>query len=193
MLEFRLSTFLKAIVMLALILGGCEYLSKTDKLKVQLAELQSLAISNRETADVRTQEWNKLKNARDKSDQASKSESLAMKKSDALGQRERKLEGEIKYLAASMTTTVEKVRTAAIGIMIKELKLPDGGTLKNAKILKIEDSSISFLHEDGVANLKVKTEELPKEFVEQYDLGLNSLTKRLQRLDHDMTDTKKQQ
>ena len=186
MFEFRFSTFLKFLLLFAAVLGGCEYLSRTDQLKARLAEAQSLATPAKETAEARRQEWAQLKSARDKLDDVMKREQAALRQRDLLDQQQRRLEGEIKYLAGSMTAIVAKVRSAAIGSEIKELKLPDGGSLQNTKILKIDDGSISFLHADGVANLRVKAEELPRELVEQYDLGPNGLAARLRRLEGDM-------
>ncbi len=182
MFEFRFSTFLKFLLLLAAVLGGCEYLSRTDKLNAQLGDARSLADSTKETVEARRQEWTQLNSAKDKLDAAMNREKAALQQRDELDQKQRKLEGEIKYLAGSMTAIVAKVRSAAIGSEIKELKLPEGGSLQNTKILKIDDDSISFLHNDGVANLTVKAEQLPPEFVQKYDLGPNSISKRLIRL-----------
>ena len=191
MFEFHYSTFLKFLLLLAAVLGGCEYLSRTDKLNAQLGEAHSLVASAKEIAEARRLEWTQLKSARDKLDAALKRENAALQQRDKLDQKQRKLEGEIKYLAASMTDIVAQIRTAAIGSVIKELKLPDGGSLQNTKILKIDDNSISFLHNDGVANLKVSTEKLPQELIEKYDLGTNGLAKSLQLLEGEMTGPEK--
>ncbi|MCB1278374.1 hypothetical protein [Prosthecobacter sp.] len=182
MFQFDYSTLFKAILLLALVLGGCEYLNRTDKLKERLAELNATLPQLKETAGLRSQEWAELKAAKDKHDALLKREQTELARKDLLDQKQRKLEGEIKYLSASMKTIVEKVRADAIGTTIVELKLPGRPALKNAKILKISDDSITFLHEDGVANLKVKAEELPSEFVQKFDLGPGSISRRLLRL-----------
>jgi outer membrane murein-binding lipoprotein Lpp len=182
MFQFHYSTLFKALLLLALVLGGCEYLNRTDKLKERLAELNSSLPQLKETAGLRSQEWGELKAAKDKHDAMLKREQAELAKKDQLDQKQRKLEGEIKYLSASMKATVEKARSSAIGTVIPELKLPERSALKNAKILKVSDDSITFLHEDGVANLQVKAEELPAEFVQKYDLGPNSISKGLLRL-----------
>ncbi len=181
-MEFRFSTVIKALLMFACILGGCEYLSQLDKLKAELAELKAQAGPLRETKDLRRQEWSELKAAKDKQDQLMRHEAELLKKRDLLDTQERKLTGQIKYLAASMTAAVEKARSMAIGTVFPELNLPGHPTLHNAKIFKINDDSISFLHEDGAANLHIKAEELPVELVQKYDLGLKSIHKALQRL-----------
>lgn len=191
MFEFHYSTFLKFLLLLAAVLGGCEYLSRTDKLNAQLGEAHSLVASAKEIAEARRLEWTQLKSARDKLDGTLKRENAAIQQREELDQKQRKLEGEIKYLAASMTDMVAKIRLAAIGSVIQELKLPDGGSLQNTKILKIDDNSISFLHNDGVANLQVSTEKLPQELIEKYDLGPNGLAKTLQLLESEMTGPEK--
>ena len=189
MFEFHYSTFLKLLLLLAAVLGGCEYLSRTDKLNAQLAEAHSLVASAKEIAEARRLEWTQLKSARDKLDGALKRENAALQQREELDQKQRRLEGEIKYQADSTQGVVKGLRSAAIGTVIMEVKLPERTALKNAKILKINDNSISFLHEDGVANLQVKADELPSEFVQKYDLGSNSISQRLARLIGEINDT----
>ncbi len=182
MFEFRFFTLLKALLMFACVIGGCEYLSKLDKLKADLAELKSQADAARETADLRRQEWAEIKAAKDKLDQLSARMAEVNRQRDLLDTQERKLTSEIKYMADSMTAAVENTRASAIGNVIPELRLEGRPALHNAKIFKITDDSISFLHEDGVANLHVKSDELPREFVEKYDLGPKSIHLGLQHL-----------
>lgn len=182
MFEFRFSSFLKALLLLACIIGGCDYLAKLDKLKAELAELKSQAGTALETAELRRQEWTEIKAAKDKLDQLEARMTEVIRQRDLLDTKERKLTGEIKYMADSVAAAVENTRTRAIGTVIPELRLPGRSTLYNAKIFKINDDSISFLHEDGVANLQAKTEELPVEFVKKYDLGPKSIHVGLLRL-----------
>lgn len=182
MFEFRFSSFLKALLLLACIIGGCDQLAKLDKLKAELAELKSLADIARETAELRRKEWTEIKAAKDKVDQLEARMTEVIRQRDLLDIKERKLTGEIKYMADSMAAAVEITRTFAIGTVIPELRLPGRSALYNAKIFKINDDSISFLHEDGVANLQAKTDELPVEFVRKYDLGPKSIHRGLQNL-----------
>ena len=185
--EFRFITFFKALLLLVCVLGGCDYLSKLDKLKTDLAELKTQAAAARETVEMRRQEWSELKAAKDKLDQLVQHEAELIKKRDLLDTQERRLTGEIRYLTDSMAAVVEKARSSAIGTVIPELKLPGRPTLHNAKIFKISDDSISFLHEDGVANLNVKTDELPPEFVQRYDIGTKSISQGLRKLLKDLS------
>lgn len=170
------------MLLLSCVIGGCDYLAKLDKLKADLAELKSQADTARETADLRRQEWTEIKTAKDKLDQLEARMTEVIRQRDLLDAKTRKLTGEIKYMADSMAAAVEKVRSAAIGTVIPELRLPGRSALHNAKIFKINDNSISFLHEDGVANLQAKTDELPMEFVQKYDLGPKSIHGGLQHL-----------
>lgn len=185
--EFRFITFVKALLLLACVLGSCDYLSKLDKLKSDLVELKAQAAAARETAELRRQEWSELKTAKDKLDQLVQHEAELVKKRDLLDTQERRLTGDIRYLTDSMAAVLEKTRSSAIGTVIPELKLTGRPTLHNAKIFKISDDSISFLHEDGVANLNVKTDELPPEFVQRYDLGTKSIAQGLRKLLKDLS------
>lgn len=182
MFEFRFSSFLKALLLLACIIGGCDYLAKLDKLKTEIAELKTQADTARETAELRRQEWTEIKAAKDKLDQLEARMTEVIRQRDFLDTKERKLTGEIKYMTDSTAAAVENTRTFAIGTVIPELRLPGRAALYNAKIFKINDDSISFLHEDGVANLQARTDELPVEFVQKYDLGPKSIHGSLLRL-----------
>ncbi len=182
MFEFRFSSFLKALLLLACVIGGCDYVVKLDKLKAELAELKSLADTARETADLRRQEWTEIKTAKDKLDQLEARMTEVIRQRDLLDTKERKLTGELKYMTASMAVAVENTRTFAIGTVIPDLRLPGRSALHNAKIFKINDDSVSFLHEDGVANLQAKSDELPVELVQKYDLGPKSIHGGLQHL-----------
>ena len=187
MSDFRFISFLKALLLLACVLGGCEYISKLDKLKAELAELKTHAGTARELVAQRRQEWNELKTAKDKLDKLLEHEAELIKQRDLLDTKERKLAVEIKYLADSMAAVVEKTRSSAIGTVIPELKLSGRPTLHNAKLFKFSDESISFLHSDGVANLKATPDELPPEFVQKYDLGTKSVSQRLRKLLKDLS------
>ncbi|WP_395733210.1 hypothetical protein [Prosthecobacter sp.] len=187
MFEFRFSSFLKALLFLACIIGGCDYLAKFDKLKAELAELKSQADTARETVDLRRQEWTEIKTAKDKLDQLEARMTEVLRQRDLLDTKERKLTGEIKYMADSMAAAVENTRKSAIGTVIPELRLSGRSALHNAKIFKINDDSVSFLHEDGVANLQAKTDDLPTELVQKYDLGPKSIHGGLQHLMNELS------
>ncbi|WP_395753503.1 hypothetical protein [Prosthecobacter sp.] len=182
MFDFRASTLIKIILVFAALLAVADYFYQRDKLQTELAEMKTRSSDLHETLLARQQEWAELKSAKDKLDQLSKHEQDLISQRDLLDQKEKKLHVEIKYLADSMATTAEKARTAAIGSLIPELKLLNRPTLHNAKIFKITDDSISFLHEDGVANLKATAEELPPDLQQKFDLGPGSIARQLAKL-----------
>ncbi|WP_395741475.1 hypothetical protein [Prosthecobacter sp.] len=182
MFDFRASTLIKLILLFAGVLAAGDYFYRLDKLKTELAEQKSRSADLHETLLARQQEWTELKSAKDKLDQLSKHEQDIIKQRDLLDQKEKKLHVEIKYQADSMAATVEKARSSAIGTLIPELKLLNRPTLYNAKIFKITDDSIAFLHEDGVANLKATAEELPADLQQKYDLGPKAITPQLFKL-----------
>ena len=182
MFEFRSSTLIKIILLFAAGLAVADYYYQRDKLMTELAEMKARSSDLHETLLVRQQEWTDLKTAKDKLDQLSKHEQELISQRDLLDTKEKKLQVEIKYQADSMATAVEKARTSAIGTLIPELKLLNHPTLYNAKIFKITDDSIAFLHEDGVANLKATAEELPPELQQKYDLGPKSIAHQLAKL-----------
>lgn len=186
MFELRFRTVFIILLLISGIMGATDYSSETDRLEMELAEAQTRVARTHEAASLRQQEWKDIQNARIQLAELMKRGEELLKQRDLLETKERKLTVEINYLAESLATTVEKTRSKAIGSVISELQLADRPTLHNAKIFKITQDSISFIHEDGAANLRATTEELPPELVQKYDLGSDTLVKRLQNLKEDL-------
>jgi hypothetical protein len=92
----------------------------------------------------------------------------------------RKVEGDLSYISNSLPPAVEKVRTAAIGVVIPSVQLGDGKRLTQAQIKKVDDTGISFIHSEGFG--MVPLENLPQDLVEKYDLGPGSLAKQAEKL-----------
>lgn len=182
MFEFRYSTFFKMLLLTVCAFGGCDYLARLDKLKGELADLNSEAGPVHEEAESRRLEWEEIKETKGRLDALVKHEADLVKQHEMLLQKERRLSAEISYESSSMTAVVEKVRAAAAGTMITELRLSGRSSLHNAKILKVHEDSIAFMHEDGVAGLRASAEELPPNFAQDYDLGANSISQMLQKL-----------
>lgn len=187
MIEFRFSTFLKFLLVVAAIIGGCDYLSRTDRLSARLSELKSQSLQIRQAVDERKQEWHGLQIASDKVKSILHREQELQKQQDALGQKQRSLEGQIYYLSAAMDEAVKQVRSQAIGTLLPELRIPDREFLRNTRILKIDDNSITFLHQDGVANLHLESSSLPQDMVVKYDLGESGISRHLHQLVQQMT------
>lgn len=64
---------------------------------------------------------------------------------------------------------VDKQRSRALGKIYPSLLLPSGLMLQNAQITGISSTHLAFLHRGGRSN--VPWDMLPKEMVEQFDLG----------------------
>ncbi|WP_395716128.1 hypothetical protein [Prosthecobacter sp.] len=188
MLEFRLgSLLLKLLLFLALALGGYEYFIRMDELKAEIAKKKNQIQELQETANARSAEYQELARVKSQISDLLKRETVALQQRDMIDQKERRLTGEIKYLSQTIPTVVEKARAAAIGTTIKVLKLESRSALLNAKIMRIEDNSVTFMHEEGVANFKVYTEELPRDFTDKYDLGPKSISKGLELLSDELS------
>jgi hypothetical protein len=183
MFEFRLGSFiLKAMLLIACAIGGYEYYSRVERLKIEIADKKNTAQEQKDAAATLKVAWEGIKIVQGQINDLQRREEAALLQRDQIDQLERKLSGEIKYLALSMHDTVEKARAAAVGTMAKEPKLSGRPSLQNAKILKIEDNSITFMHEDGVASLRLQVDELPAEMIHKFDMGSDGLAKRLQHL-----------
>jgi|UniRef100_UPI003784C025 small-conductance mechanosensitive channel len=193
MFEFRLGSFLlKALLLVSCALGGYEYYSRVEQMKIEIADKKNTAQEKKDAVSSLKSLWQELETAQSQIKVLQKREEAELKQRDQIDQLERKLSGEIKYLALSMHDTVEKARAAAVGTMARELSLSGRPALQNAKILKIEDIAITFMHDDGVANLRLQVDELPPEMIQKFDMGLSGLAKQLRRLADSLAEPAKQ-
>lgn len=182
-LQMRTGCFLKILLLLAVIVGAWEYWSWVEKTKARVVEIRTLLAEVTQMLSERQKTWSEIEQATSEVRALRKREDLAIMRRDQLGAQLRRITGDIKYLSLSMQEAVEKVRKAAIGTQVEELKLEGRESLKNARILKITDNSVTFLHEDGVANIQIETDKLPSEWLQRYDLGSASMRKRLKQLE----------
>lgn len=111
---------------------------------------------------------------------SSKQEAASKFQSEA-DSKERLVKGDMAYLVKSMRSTVDKVRTDALGAEFSLIQLANGRSLSRAVIKKIDDRSASILHADGLN--AVNTSDLPQELVEKFDVGPSSLIKQLEALE----------
>lgn len=184
------------ILVLGLILGGVfvfSYFEKVDKANANFHYAKLFLEQSNESLTTRQQiieargrvssqneaMLQKLKLAQAKLQAAEK------KQSDA-DTKQRLIEGDLKYLVKSMPSTVQKVRDGAMGKEYPELKLLNGKVLKGAKMRKVEDLSISFIHSEGIGS--IPAEDLPTEMLAQFDVGDNSIVKRLNKLEQALVD-----
>ena len=94
--------------------------------------------------------------------------------------KQRQTEGDMNYLVGAMPTIRQKAWEAAIGTEFAELKLENGKVLKSAKIRKVADDSVTFIHAEGIGSIPIA--DLPKELQSRFDLGESSLLRRLEQL-----------
>lgn len=139
----------------------------------------------------RKAEWENITSLSEKREQLAKQSELLKKKKDDLEQQFRRKEGEFKYLAKSIGAAVETVRTASIGEVFPEIRLTDGRVLKNARIRKINDIQVSFIHTDGTGTLA--QELLPAALLRKLDLGNDSLVLAIATKEHNLLSSGGQQ
>ena len=178
----RSGCFFKGLLFFLVLVGAWEGWSWLEAKKSRLTGVRAQSVTTTETLEKLQKEWKTIEQAQTELKALRKREDKATQTRDRISEQQRRLTGEIKYLALSMQETVGKVRKAAIDTKVAELKIEGQATLTNARILKITDDSITFLHEDGVANLQLKAAELQPEFIAKFDIGPNSIHAKLNRL-----------
>ena len=94
--------------------------------------------------------------------------------------KQRQTEGDMNYLVRAMPTIRQKAWEAAIGTEFTELILENGKVLKSAKIRKVADDFVTFIHAEGIGSIQIA--DLPKELQSRFDLGESSLMRRLKQL-----------
>lgn len=179
----RSGCFFKGLLFLLVLIGAWEGWSWLETKKSRLAEIRAQGTKISETMASMQKKWKAIELAQTDLKVLRQHEGRVQKERDKISEQQRRLTGEIKYLALSMREAVTKVRTAAVDTKVEELKLMGRASLTNARILKITDDSITFLHEDGVANLKLESAELPEPLAKKFDIGPSGLSTRLERLD----------
>ena len=82
--------------------------------------------------------------------------------------REQALENEKAEVGRLRNNVVGDARRALVGTVLPEVTLTDGRKLSNARVMKIEDSGVSFAVPTGV--VKVTPQELPPQLRSQLRL-----------------------
>jgi len=95
--------------------------------------------------------------------------------------KQRLVEGDLRYTITSLKEAVEKVRADAVGCELSEVVLLNGTIFRNAKIRKVDDSSISFFHSTGISSVQIDL--IPQDLVEKFDMGPRSLVTQLEQLE----------
>lgn len=170
-------TFIKIILFLAAVGGafyGADCYHKIEKAKAELVQLRPEFSQTQESLAYSKDAWIKYEALKIKADQAAAA-TASLKQQQESGEKNLKtaLE-EFTVLAASMNDAANKVRTNEAILTFPEIKLTDGRILTDAKVRKIEETQVSFMHSAGMGT--VPTSQLPPSLLEQFDLGSSSLT-----------------
>lgn len=170
-------TFVKILLFLAAVGGafyGADCYHKIDKAKTELEELRPELSQTKESLAYSKDAWEKYAALKIKADQAAAT-TAALKQQQETGEQNLKTAlSEFTVMAASMNDAANKVRTNEAGLTFPEIKLADGRILTNAKVRKIEETQVSFMHSAGMGT--VPASQLPPALLEQFDLGASSLT-----------------
>jgi hypothetical protein len=170
-------TFVKIILFLAAVGGafyGADCYHKIEKTKTELLQLRAEFPQTQESLAYGKDEWIKYEALKIKADQAAATTAVLKQQKENGGENLKVALEEFTILAAAINDAANKVRTNAASLTFPEIKLTDGRILKDAKVRKIEETQVSFMHSAGMGN--VPTSQLPPSLQEQFDLGTSSLT-----------------
>jgi hypothetical protein len=170
-------TFLKILLFLAVVGGafyGADCYRKIENTKSELTDLRPALIQAQEALSYSKDAWEKYDALKSKADQAAATTAtLQQQKEDG----EKKLKAALEQfsaLATALNEAVNKVRTNEASLSFPEIKLTDGRVLKDAKVRKVEETLVSFMHSAGIGSVPIT--QLPPSVLEQLDLGTTSLT-----------------
>ncbi len=172
--------FWTAIILVSLIaavVSGMQYFQGVDDANRSLQETKGKLTQMRESVKHIKGEWERIEAFISRAQMAEARSAPFSAKKEEMQKRFRGFEGEFKYLVKSMRSLVDNARTIGVGSSYPEIKLHNGKVLKDAKILKIDDGQINFIHSDGVG--MVAYDLLPDDICEKFDLGPNGLANSL--------------
>ena len=86
-----------------------------------------------------------------------------------LREETRKIKDNRDNLAKAFTSTIQRVREESIGMIIPEIPLATGNTLKNAKLQAVDENLTVIQHSEGVS--KVPTTTLPASLLDRFRFG----------------------
>lgn len=170
-------TFIKIILFLAAVGGafyGADCYHKIEKAKSELLQLRPELFQTQESLTYGKDAWIKYEALKNKADQAAATTATLKQQQETGEQKLKTALSEFTVLAASMNDAATKVRTNEAGLTFPEIKLTDGRVLTDAKVRKIEETQVSFMHSAGMGN--VPASQLPPALQDQFDLGASSLT-----------------
>ncbi len=176
--------FWPALIMLALAVGGIfafRYFEMYDKANSAAIDARSAVNIATEALNLRKEMWGRVGTLIQEVAEANERHQKAQGEADT---KERLVTGDLAYLTKAMKEKVAAVRMEATNTEIAAVSLRNGKNLRNAKIKKVDDTSATFLHSDGITTVAVG--DLPAELIEKFDLGSESIVAQLDRLERDI-------
>lgn len=176
--------FWPALIMLALAVGGIfafRYFEMYDKANSAAIDARSAVNIATEALNLRKEMWGRVGTLIQEVSEANERHQKAQGEADT---KERLVTGDLTYLTKAMKEKVASVRMEAANSEIAAVSLRNGKTLRNARIKKVDDTSATFLHSDGIITVAVG--DLPAELVEKFDLGSESIVAQLESLERDI-------
>lgn len=152
---------------------GAHYLSSVDSANAVLIESKSKLAGVQEMMGQRKKMWDTTSELLAQAREVAEHGSVLAKAKELLDKRYRIVDSDLKYAVDSMRSSVERIRESAPGAEVGDVNLVNGKVLLAAKIRKVEESNISFIHSSGIGTVTVDL--LPNEILEKYDLGSNAL------------------
>jgi hypothetical protein len=160
------------VVLLAGIAGvayAAFYFSSVDAANASLQEARSKLASLHEIAVQRQRSVAELQHSVSQNREQQEKYTVLVKAKEVLDARVRKIEGEFKNMTSTIKVAVERARNDAPGKEIGDLTLANGKTLHAVKIRKLDSSSMSLTHADGIGSIPL--DQLPTSMLEKYDFG----------------------
>lgn len=169
------------ILLISVLIGigySAHYFSSVDVANAALLESKSKLAGVHELLYHRKKLWTDMENANFKVREAVGKNEVLLKAKDIIDKRYRTVDGDLKYVVASMKASVDKIRNDAPGSELGDITLANGKVLRGAKVRKVDESGISLIHSDGIGS--VPLELLPAEIKERFDLGPEALLPQLE-------------
>ncbi|MDZ4286581.1 MAG: hypothetical protein U0984_01405 [Prosthecobacter sp.] len=161
----KLFLFFIGIVIVIGLMWGLSYSEAVDRLTGDLGSVtRSTELAGRQTQtqqeqlDLRIQANSLLETLKTKTAEK-----------ESLGSEVRELEAVEPRLAEAMIQAILKVRESSAGMVFPELVLAKGATLKNARIQRLTEESVTFQHSEGVT--VARADDLPAELRDRLRLG----------------------
>ena len=170
--------FIIMIVIVGGVSAGLQYLRKIDEINASLVLSRQFLAQTKEGLEVQKAAWAKVDVLIRQLWEVQERIPAAEARKKELATRFRELEGQLNHLVDSAASSVERVRKEAIGETSDDVELTDGLVLRKAQIRSVTADTVSFIHADGVGTIGY--ERLPVEWRTRFDLGPETLVKRLE-------------